>query len=104
MRRNRRKNKVTDIYFILNKNLETNWLTSFLSGLIFVINFSVGMSYGFGLLHGFVTLFMGLILLQSIRGILRLRKLRRKLLANSQSVNIHDIDSAPNIRAIFWFS
>ena len=66
MRRNRQKNKVTDIYFIINKNLETNWLTSFLSGLLFFINLFVGISYGFGF--------------------------------------IHDINSAPNIKTIFWFS
>lgn len=104
MRRNRQKNKVTDIYFIINKNLETNWLTSFLSGLLFFINLIVGISHGFGFIHGFITLFLGLILLQSIQGILGLRKLRKKLLINPQSVNIHDINSAPNIKTTFWFS
>ena len=86
------------------KNLESNWLATVLSGLVFLPNLISIRHSGFGFINGFLTLFLGLLFVQSIRGIIRLRGLRAKILKNPDSVRMNHVNEAPNIKSLFWFS
>jgi len=102
-RRERRNNRPTDVYRLLNKNLGRNWLSFLLSGLVFIpyLFFSY---YEITIIRGFITIFMGLIFIQSIRAIIKLRQLKKMLLSNPHSVTSKQIIDAPNLRTLFWFS
>ncbi len=101
-RRQRKQNRPLGVYRLLNRNLGRNWTACLLSGLIFIPYIFIDIQYGFTILSGFITLFMGLIFIQSIRAIIKLRQLRKKLLINPHSVIEKQITDAPNIKTLFW--
>ena len=68
-RRERKKNRPTDVYRLLNKNLGRNLLACLLSGLVFIPYLFI-VYYEITILRGFITIFMGLIFIQSIRAII----------------------------------
>ena len=105
MRKNRRLNKrsrVTDVYYMLEKNLNQNWIACILSGLVFIPHMFFGIKSGFTFISGIITFFTGLIFVQSIRAIIRLNYLKKMLLSNPHSVTEKQINSAPNIKSFFW--
>jgi len=103
-RRERAKSRPSDVFRLINKNLGINWFACVFSGLIFIPQMYIGFEYGFALLNSFIALFMGLIFIQSIRSISKLRGLKKMLLINPHSVSLKHISSAPNIKSLFWYS
>ena len=101
-RRDRKKNRPTDVYRLLSKNLGTNWLVCILSGLVFFIQLIYGLESGFSIIRSIITLFMGMLFIQSVRAIIKLTKLKKMLLVNPHSVTEKQVSSAPNIKSLFW--
>ena len=101
-RRERKSNRPTDVYRLLNKNLGTNWLVCILTGLVFFLHLMYGLESGFTILRGFITIFMGLIFIQSIRAILKLRHFKKMIMINPHSVTKEQVSSAPYIKSLFW--
>ncbi len=102
-RKERSKFRPNDVLRLLDKNLEKNWLACLLSGLVFFSYLFIGFETGLTSITGFVTLFSGLIFIQSIKGIVELRKLKKMLLQNQHSVSKNHIISAQILKHSFGF-
>ncbi len=81
-RRERRRNRPTEVYRLLGENLKIIWLVCILSGLVFFIHLLVGFESGFSFIRGIITLFMGMLFVQSVRAIIKLNVLKKMLLNN----------------------
>jgi len=101
-RRERRKNRPTDVYRLISKNLGINWLVCILSGLVFFLQLIFGLESGFSIIRALITLFMGMLFIQSVRAIIKLNTFKRMLLINTHSVTEKQVSTAPNIKSLFW--
>ncbi|WP_413662080.1 hypothetical protein ACG1BZ_12445 [Microbulbifer sp. CNSA002] len=100
MRRTRKK--PIDLYGEIDSNLLSCWITSFLMGPLALITLTSTLLLGVG----FDTLILALAVLifsQAIRGIVKLRKLRKGLQEDPQSVRHTDILAAPSFKGLYWF-
>ncbi|WP_226645361.1 hypothetical protein [Microbulbifer variabilis] len=100
MRRTRKK--PVDLYGEIDSNLLSCWVTSFLMGPLALITLASTLLAGMG----FDTLILALAVLifsQAIRGIVKLRKLKKSLQEDPQSVRHTDILAAPSFKGLYWF-
>ena len=100
----RKSHNSTDIYRLINKYLSQNWISFSIFSVITFIQLLFIYDTGITILRGFISLFSTLILIQSIRGIIRLRMLKKRIFKNPDSVSISQVNDAPNIKALFWLS
>jgi len=104
MRRRRNKHKSTDIYRLINKNLNSNWLACSIFSVVAFVQIVFIANTGMTFLNSIIALFSSLLLIQSVRGIVRLRTLKNNLLSNPESVTLSQVNDAPNIKVLFWLS
>lgn len=98
----RRKHSSAEIYEEISSNLVSCWITAFLMGVLFLGSLASTLLGGIGydtLLLGFSTL----ILVQAIRGIIKLRALRRRVQEEPESVRMSDVLAAPSFKGIYAF-
>lgn len=100
MRRTRKKS--VDLYGEVDSNLLSCWITSFLMGPLALITLASTLLAGIGF-DTVILVLAALILSQAIRGILKLRKLKKSLQEDPQSVRHSDILAAPSFKGLYWF-
>ncbi|AQQ67654.1 hypothetical protein Mag101_08395 [Microbulbifer agarilyticus] len=98
----RRKYTASEIYEEIGPNLVSCWITSYLMGVLFLGSLASTILGGMGY-DTILLVFSGLILIQAIRGIVKLRKLRARLQADPESVRMSEVLTAPSFKGIYAF-
>ncbi|MFK8011928.1 MAG: hypothetical protein AB8B80_07815 [Marinicellaceae bacterium] len=102
MRRNRKRSS-TDVYKEITKNLESCWIAALVLSPFVIYQLFSFLEGKFAIVNFVIFIFITLIFIQSIRGIVILRQLKRKVLIKPDSVNISQVYAAPSIRRFMWF-
>lgn len=98
----RTRNKSVDLYDEINSNLLSCWITTFLMVPLALGSLASTLLVGVGF-DTIILAFAVLIFSQAIRGIVKLRKLKKNLQENPQSVRHTDILAAPSFKGLYWF-
>ncbi|MDP5209667.1 hypothetical protein [Microbulbifer sp. 2205BS26-8] len=96
------RKKPVDLYGEVDSNLLSCWITAFLMGPLALITLVSTLFAGIGF-DTVIFVLAVLILSQAIRGIVKLRKLKKSLLEDPKSVRHTDILAAPSFKGLYWF-
>ena len=89
-------------FFALADNLISCWVAAFLMSLLFLGSLVTTLLSGLGY-DTLLLIFSFLILVQAIRGVVKLRNLRQQLQNDPGSVRMSDVLAAPSFRGIYTF-
>ena len=99
---NKRRHTSSEIYEEINSNLISCWVAAFLMSLLFLGSLVTTLLSGLGY-DTLLLIFSFLILVQAIRGVVKLRNLRQQLQNDPGSVRMSDVLAAPSFRGIYTF-